>query len=142
MRYRNGSTAWHFARHYVEMVIAMFLGMALLALPVRLALSAAGTSWSELGHEAMFLGMAVEMTVPMVAWMRYRGHGRRANGEMAAAMLLPTFAAIALLRADVAGSGALMLAEHVAMLLSMLGVMLMRPAEYTHGHARAEAVAA
>ena len=132
----------HFVRHYVEMVIAMFLGMALLALPVRLALSAAGTSWTELGHAAMFLGMAVEMTVPMVAWMRYRGHGRRASGEMAAAMLLPTFAAIALLRADVAGSGALMLAEHVAMLLSMLVVMLLGPAEYAHAHARPEAVAA
>jgi hypothetical protein len=135
-------TAKHLVRHYVEMVIAMFLGMALLAVPVRVALSAAGTSWSELGHEAMFLGMAVEMTVPMVAWMRYRGHGRRASGEMAAAMLLPTFAAIALLWAHVAGSGALMVAEHVAMLLSMLVVMLLRPAEYAHGHVRREAVPA
>ena len=135
-------TVRHFVRHYVEMVIAMFVGMALLALPVRLALSAAGTSLSELGHEAMFLAMAVEMTVPMVAWMRYRGHGRRANGEMAAAMLLPTFGAIALLRADVAGSGALMAAEHVAMLLGMLVVMLLRPAEYAHGHVRREAVPA
>ena len=142
MRYRNGSATWHFARHYVEMVIAMFLGMALLALPVRFALSAAGTSWAELGHEAMFLAMALEMTVPMVAWMRYRGHGRRANGEMAAAMLLPTFAAIALLRADVADSGVLMLAEHVGMLLSMLAAMLVRPAEYAHAHGRRRAVAA
>ena len=134
----------HFVRHYVEMVIAMFVGMALLALPVGLALSAAGTSWSELGQEAMFLAMAVEMTVPMVAWMRYRGHGWRPSGEMAAAMLLPTLMAIAFLRADVAGSGALMAAEHVAMLLAMLVVMLLRPAEYAHGHrhARPETVVA
>jgi hypothetical protein len=138
----TGSAAGQFVRHYVEMVIAMFLGMAVLALPARLALSAAGTSWSELGHEAMLLGMAVEMTVPMVAWMRFRGHGPRVSGEMAGAMLLPTLAAIALLRADVAGSGVLMVAEHVAMLLSMLVVMLLRPAEYAHVHGRPEAVAA
>ena len=132
----------HFVRHYLEMVVAMFVGMAVLALPARLALGAAGTSWSELGHAAMFLGMAVEMTLPMVAWMRYRGHDWRASGEMAAAMLLPTFAAIALLWAHAAGSGALMAAEHVAMLGSMLVVMLLRPAEYGHGHVRREAVPA
>jgi hypothetical protein len=133
----------HFVRHYAEMVVAMFLGMAILALPARAVLAAAGTSWSELGTEAMFVGMAVEMTIPMVAWMRYRGHGWRPCNEMAAAMLLPTFAAIALLQTG-ADSGGLMLAEHVAMLLGMLVAMLLRPAEYTHGaHAEhVEAVAA
>src|SRR3954471_19229534 len=85
-----------FVRHYVEMVVAMFVGMAVLAMPARMALAAAGTSWSELGTSAMLLAMAVEMTVPMVAWMRYRGHDWRPSGEMAAAMLLPAFAAIAL----------------------------------------------
>ena len=39
-------------------------------------------------------------------------------------------------------SGALMAAEHVAMLLGMLVVMLLRPAEYAHGHVRREAVPA
>ena len=126
----------HFIRHYVEMVIAMFVGMAVLALPARAALATAATSWSELGNEAMFLGMALEMTVPMVAWMRYRGHGWRPCNEMAAAMLLPTFAAIALLQTG-ADSGLLMAAEHVAMLLAMLGAMLLRRDEYSHGrHAR------
>jgi hypothetical protein len=135
----------HFIRHYVEMVVAMFLGMAILALPVRGALAAAGTSLSELGHEAMFLAMAIEMTLPMVAWMRYRGHGRRPCTEMAAAMLLPTFAAIALLQTG-ADAGLLMGVEHVAMLLGMLVAMLLRPAEYTHGahgrHTEVEAVTA
>jgi hypothetical protein len=133
-----------FIRHYAEMVAAMFIGMAVLALPARMALSAAGTSWSELGTGPMLLAMAVEMTVPMVAWMRYRGHGWRPSNEMAAAMLLPAFAAIALdATAVVADSGVLMLAEHVAMLLAMLGAMLLRPAEYTHAHhANVEAVAA
>jgi hypothetical protein len=131
----------HFVRHYAEMVIAMFLGMAVLGLPAGWALGAAGTSWAQLNDEApalMLLAMAVTMTVPMVAWMRYRGHGWRANTEMSAAMFLPAFAVIGLLGAGLATDiGVLMVAEHVAMLLSMLGAMLLRPAEYTCGvHAR------
>lgn len=105
----------HFVRHYVEMVVAMFAGMALLGLPAGWAMSAAGTSWSELHYDApalMLLGMAVTMTVPMVGWMRYRGHGWQAGGEMSAAMFL-----------------------------SMLGAMLLRRAEYirgAHDHGRLE----
>jgi hypothetical protein len=130
----------HFVRHYVEMVIAMFLGMAILGLPAGLALKAMGSSWSALNDDApalMLLLMAVTMTVPMVAWMRYRGHGRRANVEMSASMFLPTFAVIGLLAAGVVSDiGVLMVAEHVAMLLSMLAAMLLRPGEYTsHAHA-------
>ena len=86
----------------------------------------------------MLLGMAVTMTVPMVGWMRHRGHGWRANTEMSASMLVPTFGAIALLQADVVDDvGALLVVEHVAMLLGMLGAMLLRPTEYTHHHAEA-----
>ena len=134
----------HFVRHYVEMVVVMFLGMAVLGLPAGWAMGAVGTSWSELGDAPMLFGMAVTMTVPMVAWMRYRGHGWRASAEMATSMLLPTFAVIALLWTGlVEDLGVLMLAEHVAMLLSMFAAMLLRPAEYTHGaHGPADAVAA
>jgi hypothetical protein len=127
----------HFIRHYVEMVVAMFLGMAILGVPAGWALGAMGIDWTAMtgGSPAlMFLGMATTMTVPMVAWMMYRGHGRRANSEMAAAMFAPTFAVIGLLWADlIADLGALMVMEHVAMLLAMAGVMLLRPAEYAGG---------
>jgi hypothetical protein len=124
-----------FARHYIEMVVVMFVGMAVLAMPARMALAAGDTSWSELGTGAMLLAMAVEMTVPMLAWMRFRGHGRRPSGEMAAAMLLPTLVAVGLDAAGLVGdAGVLMAGEHVAMLLAMLGAMLLRPAEYTHEH--------
>ncbi len=58
--------------------------------------------------------MALTMTVPMVAWMRYRGHGWRPCLEMAAAMFVPTFVAIALLGAI--DFDALMMFEHVGML--------------------------
>jgi hypothetical protein len=127
----------HFVRHYVEMVVAMFAGMAVLWVPADRLLAAAGTS-PDASPTVMFLTMAVTMTVPMVGWMMYRGHGRRANAEMAASMLLPTFAVIGAVRAGlVEDTGLLMAVEHVAMLASMLGAMLLRPAEYrSHAHAR------
>jgi hypothetical protein len=129
----------HFIRHYVEMVVAMFLGMAVLGVPAGWGLGAVGSSWSELNTNApalMLLGMAVTMTVPMVGWMRSRGHGWRANAEMSASMLVPTAAAIGVLQAGLLDIGVLLVVEHVVMLLAMLGVMLLRPAEYTH-HANA-----
>jgi flagellar biosynthetic protein FliP len=121
--------AKHFIRHYAEMVIAMFAGMAVLGLPAGWALDAMGAT----SEEFMFLGMATTMTVPMVGWMLYRGHGWRANAEMSASMFIPTFAVIGLLSADLLTDvGMLMVIEHVAMLLAMAGVMLLRPAEYIH----------
>ena len=38
--------------------------------------------------------------------------------------------------------GVLMVVEHVAMLLAMAGVMLLRPAEYMHHHGHAAQVTA
>jgi hypothetical protein len=123
----------HLIRHYVEMVVAMFLGMAVLGLPAGWLLSAVGSSWSELRTDApalMLFGMAVTMTVPMVGWMVYRGHGWRANTEMSASMFAPTFAVIALLWVGLVEElGSLLVIEHVA----MLGAMLMRRVEYMHG---------
>jgi hypothetical protein len=139
----------HFARHYVEMLVAMFLGMVVLGTPATMALSAAGTSMSELHNDLpalMLFAMAVTMTVPMVAWMRYRGHGWPASAEMSASMFIPAFGVIALLGAGlVEDIGALMLIEHVVMLPSMLVAMLLRREEYSggaHGHADVEPVAA
>jgi hypothetical protein len=136
--------ARHFVRHYAEMVVAMFLGMAVLGVPAGWALGAVGSSWSELNTDApslMLLGMAVTMTVPMVGWMRYRGHGWRANTEMSASMILPTVAAIGLVAGGVIDDiGTVLVIEHVAMLLGMLAAMLLRPDEYnTHHHAHAHA---
>jgi hypothetical protein len=140
----------HFVRHYLEMVVAMILGMAVLGLPAGIALDALGLSSSELHNDApalLLFGMAVTMTVPMVGWMRYRGHGWQPSMEMAASMFIPTFGVIALLWGGlVADVGMLLVIEHVVMLPSMLAAMLLRPDEYTsaghgHGQAHAEAVA-
>jgi hypothetical protein len=129
----------HFIRHYAEMVIAMFAGMFILGLPLGMALGAFGVSMSELQDDTpalALLGMAVTMTVPMVGWMRYRGHSWQPCGEMATSMFLPTFGVIALMWGGVIEDfGTLMMLEHVAMLPAMLIAMLLRYDEYAHGHA-------
>jgi hypothetical protein len=125
------AAARHFLRHYGEMVLAMFLGMAILGFPVDRAMSSVGAD----SDAFMFLGMATTMTVPMVGWMIYRGHGWRANAEMSASMFVPTFAVIGVLTTGILTDvGVLMLVEHVVMLLAMAGVMLLRPEEYVHHH--------
>jgi hypothetical protein len=140
----------HFVRHYLEMVVAMVLGMVVLGLPAGMAMDALGMSSSELHDDApalMLFGMAVTMTVPMVGWMRYRGHGWQPSMEMAASMFLPTFGVIALLWGGlVADVGMLLVIEHVVMLPSMLAAMLLRRDQYTsashdHGQAYPEVVA-
>jgi flagellar biosynthetic protein FliP len=141
--YSNASTSpgyptRHLVRHYIEMVVAMFLGMAILGIPAGWAMGAMGTSWHALTDDApalMLLGMATTMTVPMVGWMLHRGRGWRANVEMSASMFVPTLAVIGLLGAGLLTDiGVLMTMEHVAMLAAMAGVMLLRPAEYARHH--------
>jgi hypothetical protein len=62
----------HFIRHYLEMVVAMFVSMGLLA-----AASAgveALTGWEyPAAPELVALKMAFDMSVGMVVWMRFRG---------------------------------------------------------------------
>src|SRR3954464_10365771 len=89
-----------FIRHYIEMVVVMFAGMIVLGLPGEAALHAIGSGTSELkaGAPALVVrGMPFTMTAPMVAWMGFRGHRWQPTLEMAASMVIPTLAAIALL---------------------------------------------
>ena len=127
----------HFARHYVEMLVAMFAGMLVLGGPALLALGAAGVTSAELRSDApaaLLLGMGITMTVPMVAWMRHRGHGWRPANEMGASMMIPTIGVVGLLGAGlVTDVGTLLLIEHVVMFPAMLVAMLLRRDEYTHG---------
>jgi hypothetical protein len=127
----------HFARHYVEMVLAMFLGMVALGLPLAAGLEILAidvSTWRTDARELLLLGMAFTMSIPMAAWMRYRGHGWAPVWEMTASMFVPSFAAIGLLWAGIVeGSDALLLIQHVGMFPSMLAVMLLRLDEYT-GH--------
>ena len=125
-----------FARHYLEMVIAMVVGMVALGVPAVALLGLFGVSSSDLTNDApavVLLGMGISMTVPMVAWMRYRGHGWRASNEMAASMLIPTFAAMLAHGAGIVEDiNTVLVIEHVVMLPAMLAAMLLRPSEYLH----------
>jgi hypothetical protein len=117
-----------FIVHYVEMLVAMFAGMLVIGLPF----AALGLDIDAI--ELELLWMAFIMSVPMVAWMRYRGHGWAPASEMTAAMFVPSFAAIALLWGGIVEGGHTpMMIQHVAMFPAMLAVMLLRRSEYT-GH--------
>ena len=74
-----------FLRHFVEMLIAMFAGM----LVSRHSCSRWPAASDAPGSVRVML-MGFDMTVPMVAWMSYRGHSRARNAEMAASMIVPT----------------------------------------------------
>jgi hypothetical protein len=132
-----------FARHYAEMVVVMFAGMFALMAPADWLLGVFGTSTSDHHPTMMLASMALTMTLPMVAWMRYRGHAWRVNLEMAASMLIPTLGALTLVWAGVASANAVMVPEHAAMLAGMLLAMLLRRDEYSsHGHHARPALAA
>ena len=93
-----GEGMLRFARHYAEMLIAMFVGMFVLGGVLAGLLLLAGVDvgdWREDAPALLLLGMAFTMTVPMVAWMRYRGHGWAPAGDMALAMFVPSLVAIA-----------------------------------------------
>jgi hypothetical protein len=140
MRFIRPALDRSFVGHYIEMVVAMYAGMFIIGMPLTELAGVLGVDTANLHESApafVFLDMAVVMTVPMIAWMRFRHrHGWRPCLEMAASMFIPTVAAIALLATDVSNYGTLMTFEHVAMFPAMLIAMLIRPGEYTgrHGH--------
>ncbi len=80
---------WKLTVHYVEMVIAMAVGMVALHPVWTFAFDALGWSAVLDRPEPMALVMATNMTVAMSAWMKFRGHGWRSIVEMGAAMYLP-----------------------------------------------------
>ncbi len=93
--YRSEGRVGHalrFAWHFLQMYIAMGIGMAVL-----------GMGLSVLGYrdtvrsspELYAVLMAVAMVLPMAAWMRYRmGHGWSRTTEMSAAMTVPTLVVV------------------------------------------------
>lgn len=121
------ATAWHFIRHYIEMVVAMLIGMVLLGFLQQLA-------WPSLNfHSAVgVLVMATDMAIGMGAWMRVRGHSWRGIAEMSASMYVPFVALLVPYWTGSLDGGELMVWGHVLMFPSMALVMYLRPAEYAH----------
>ena len=124
-----------FLRHLGEMLLAMFLGMAVLGGVAGGALAIAGTSLSDASASLQALVMGFNMTVPMVAWMHYRGHSPTRSAEMAGAMIVPTALAIGLHATGLLASDAVLGVQHAVMIPAMVGVMLWRRDHYTHAHA-------
>ena len=124
-----------FLWHYVEMIIAMGVGMLVLGMARAglLGLIDADLS-SEAQPELTALLMAFDMSVGMVVWMRYRGHAWPSTLEMVAAMFTPVVLLAPLTLAGLMSGHALMMAMHIAMLPLRLAVMLRRRAEYSQGH--------
>src|SRR3954454_16778448 len=123
---------WRFARHYAEMVVAMYVGMVTLS-PVYAALAARVGYPNPWGQLPVFsaVGMAVEMTIPMALLMAWHRHRPRVIAEMGVAMLLPTLFAVALLRLGALLAGSVMTIAHVGMFPAMLLAMALRYRHYT-----------
>mgnify|MGYP001157855859 CR=1 FL=1 len=118
-------------RHYVEMVVAMAAGMLLLG-GARMALGLAPSSADRPG--AAYTLMAVDMSLGMAAWMRFRGHGWSSTLEMCAAMFVP-LALLPLVWAGAIGAATYLTVAHAVMLVAMLAVLLRRRDEMV-GHCR------
>jgi hypothetical protein len=123
-----------FWRHFLEMNIAMWIGMGLGVVIFGLLFAAFGTSRDEirLHHPAyMVLLMGFEMTAAMVAWMRFRGHAWRGCAEMAAAMVVPAIPLIACLQTHVLAIGPTNGLYMASMPVAMLALMFYRRSEYS-----------
>ncbi|BCB75252.1 hypothetical protein GCM10022251_33930 [Phytohabitans flavus] len=124
-----------FLWHYVEMIIAMAVGMLVLGLARGGVLGLFGAELSSTSQpELAALLMAFDMSVGMVVWMRFRGHGWASTMEMVAAMFAPVVLLAPFTLAGLMSGHALMMVMHIAMLPLMLAVMLRRRAEYSRGH--------
>lgn len=128
------ATAWGaFARHYLEMVITMVVGMTVLHPLWAVAFDAMGLPDALHHASVMALVMATDMSLGMGAWMRYRRHSWRSIVEMSATMYLPFAVFLPPVWAGAMSGGAMITAGHLLMLPAMLALMLWRRDEYGHG---------
>lgn len=120
-----------FWRHFLEMLAAMAVGMIATG---AIFLSTVGLkTWDEVTSQyptQALLAMAVGMTVPMVAWMLYRGMGWRNSSEMAAAMVLPVIPFLCLVWFGITESAECGLYCGVTV-VAMLALMRLRRGEYS-----------
>lgn len=130
----HGPTA-QFVRHFLEMVIAMMIGMMVLGVPVRAVAAAMGYTDGLRGlPEVSALAMTLEMTIPMAAWMLYRRHRIAVVAEMSGAMVASAVVIVALCLVHLLPSTSAPLLSDVGMYVAMLGVMIYRRSEYTMDH--------
>jgi hypothetical protein len=114
---------WTFTRHYLEMVIAMFVGMVALQ-PL----------WPNLPHvlEIEALAMATNMNLGMAAWMAVRHESPATIARMALAMYVPFIVLFAPYRLGWLSQNTVLTAGHLLMLAAMAAVMLLPRAKPFH----------
>ncbi|HEV7651198.1 MAG TPA: hypothetical protein VGP26_23865 [Actinophytocola sp.] len=130
---RKKAETRRFVLHYVEMVIAMFVGMGVFAPLWTLAFALSDSDAMD-RTDVMAMSMATNMVIGMSLWMWFRGHSARPVAEMAIAMYLPFVVLLVPLWLGAIGATFLMVAGHVLMLATMLLAMLLRRDEYTCAH--------
>jgi hypothetical protein len=120
------------------MTVAMLLGMCILGAVFReIHLAVFGADFDDAWHqhtELAVFAMTFNMTLPMVAWMRHRGHGWERSGEMGAAMFVLAFALLALFWLGVISAHVVLPLEMALMIPSMILVMLYRVDDYSEPH--------
>jgi hypothetical protein len=130
----RGSQLKRFSRHVIEMIVAMMLGMCVLGMTFRaIHLAVFGTGFDAAWHEHTELAvfaMTFNMTLPMLALMRYRGHGWERCAEMAAAMFLLAFALLVPFWLGGLSAEAVLPLEMALMLPAMIAVTALRFNEY------------
>ncbi|HET9649347.1 MAG TPA: hypothetical protein VFP34_14115 [Microlunatus sp.] len=119
-----------FVLHYLEMVLAMAIGMIALGPIWHFA-------WPSYAArvETMAAVMVLDMTVAMAVWMGLRHHSPRGIAVMSAAMVAPFAAVLAVYRLGLIPSDQVLTWSHVLMLPLMALVMLL-PSGRTHRHRR------
>ena len=118
-----------FAGHFLEMVVAMLVGMVALE-PVWSLVAPGLPDRPDVGA----IVMATNMTAGMALWMGIRRHSWPRIAEMSAAMYLPFVALLVPYWLGGISGGTLMTAGHILMLPTMLAAMLWRRADYSHHH--------
>ena len=123
---RRARPVVRFTLHFLEMVVAMVVGMIALG-PIW------SFAWPDLSGNmtAQVLVMATNMSLAMALWMKIRRHGWASIIEMSAAMYVPFLVLLPFYWAGVLPGMALMAAGHVLMLPAMLIAMLRRRHEYS-----------
>ncbi|HLU56007.1 MAG TPA: hypothetical protein VKZ81_11145 [Pseudonocardia sp.] len=113
-----------FVAHYVEMVVAMVVGMVAL-----------GPLWPAdwvVRPDVHAMAMALNMTIAMGLWMSVRGHSWARTAEMCAAMVVPFAVLLVPYWLGAISATTVMVAAHVIMFPLMLVVMIWRRCDYWH----------
>ena len=122
----------HFVLHFLEMCMPMCIGWAVgdilyFALADQLGSSNPFADWPVLS----LMVVTVNMTVPMVPWMRFRGMAWRPTAEMAAAMLILALLILLAGWTGIVAMDTLAWLAHGLMMPAMLVPMLLRLELYT-----------